>query len=125
MEHDFHDACVCIGIPLDNTIPTRLYPCICTTKSYQCLAILKFDIMVITTFSKNITHYIIQNLSLQFTEVIFCQDCDPSSHPKRRNIKQIPNTRGHSIRCYMVCHTHYPHNMPPRSHPHRQCHQLI
>ena len=79
-----------VGSPLENTIPTWLYPCFCTTRPCQFIARLKCGILIITTTSlgRN-THYTTQNLSLVhwFT---FYQDRGPTKgHPtiKNKNIK--------------------------------------
>lgn len=78
------NACIYSAGPLENTIPTWLYPCLCTTRPCQCLAILKLDILITTTSSvEEDIDYSTQNLSVLFTSMyIFCEDsCDPPQQP--------------------------------------------
>lgn len=52
------DTCTHLRAPLENTIPTWLYPCICITRPCQCLAKVKPNIIIIATTSpKKTTHY--------------------------------------------------------------------
>lgn len=77
-----------VGNPLENTILTWLYPCLCTTRLCHCLTKLKVDILIITTTSQEqptLYHQIYNLLTSCFAQ-IGIHHCNST---KKTQIKKI------------------------------------
>lgn len=103
-----------LGNPLQNTIPTWLYSCLCIRWPCQCLARLKPNILIIFAISSKKPHttqpktwgYIW--LNSRYAKIV-----TPLMLPNMgKTYISTPNR--HTRRCQMASNPHYPHNKRPR-----------